>query len=125
MRFLRCTQWLGVTAAIVVTVSVQGCATLPDRGRYLAQRSCEFIVYNQTPHALEIRIRAGAWSTTPIGALNPGELLTHSVACAERTVWIGGIAIPSQVGAAVQFGVVESRAEFVEGDRAEIALRWP
>lgn len=110
---------------MVVAVLVPGCATLPDADRNLVERSCEFVVRNQTPHALEIRMRVGGSSTIAMGALNPGELLTHSAACAERGVWIGGVAIPSQVGAPVSFGVVQRWAELVEGDRVEIALHWP
>jgi hypothetical protein len=64
-------------------------------------------------------------STTPIGALNPGELLTHSVPCAQRLVWISGIPIPQQVGAPVSFGFVQGQEALVEGERVAIALQWP
>jgi hypothetical protein len=100
------------------------CATLPTRERHLVQR-CEFIVYDHTPYALEIRMRVRAFPTTPIGALNPGELLTHSVPCAAQAVWIGGIPMPPQLGAPVGFGVLGTAADLVEGERVEIPLYWP
>jgi hypothetical protein len=74
---------------------------------------------------LEIRLRLRSLSTAKIGALNPGELLTHSVPCAEQRVWVAGIEIPWQVGARPRFGAVYGEANLVEGERAQIALHWP
>jgi hypothetical protein len=102
-----------------------GCATAPHRGRERETVRCDFVVYNRTPHALEIRMRARRLSTTEIGTLNPGELLTYSVPCAMQRVWIGGIPIPSQVGAPVSFRFVQGEATLIEGERVEIALQWP
>jgi hypothetical protein len=102
-----------------------GCAAAPHQAREGETVRCDFIVYNRTPHALEIRMRARTLSTTAIGALNPGELLTYSVPCALRRVWIGGIPIPSQVGAPVAFRLVQGQATLIEGERVEIALQWP
>jgi hypothetical protein len=89
------------------------------------QSSCEFIVYNRTPLALEIRLRVSAGSTAPIGMLNPGELLTHSVPCAERSVWIAGVEIPPWIGAPARFGVLQGSADLVAGERVQIDLHWP
>jgi len=83
------------------------------------------VVYNQTPHALEIRMSVRRLTTMPIGTLNPGELLNYSLPCARAGVWISGIPIPSQVGARVSFRSVEGGAELVEGERVAIALHWP
>ena len=91
----------------------------------LPQRTCAIVVYNQTPHALEVRMSVRRHTTMPIGALNPGELLNYSLPCARGGVWISGIPIPSQVGAPVSFRLVEGGAELVEGERVEIALHWP
>ncbi len=66
-----------------------------------------------------------ALSGTPIGALNPGELLIHSVPCSQRQVRIEGIEIPWQAGAPARFGVVQGMAELVEWERVHIALYWP
>ena len=111
-------------------VSVAGavlssCATGPHFRGGAPQRSCAIVVYNQTPHALEIRVSVRRLSMMPIGALNPGELLNYSLPCARGVVWISGIPIPSQVGARVSFRLVEGGAELVEGERVEIALHWP
>ena len=111
-------------------VSVAGavltsCATGHHSEAALPQRSCAIVVYNQTPHALEVRVRVRRLTTMPIGALNPGELLNYSLPCARGSVWISGIPIPSQVGAPVSFRVVEGGAQLVEGERVEIVLHWP
>jgi hypothetical protein len=64
-------------------------------------------------------------TATFVGALNPGELLTESMSCAERRVWVRGIAIPSQVGAPAGVGFVQGWADLVRGERAIVALHWP
>src|SRR4029077_15607578 len=91
--------------AFVAAAMASSCA--PQRQELVTPASCEFAVYNLTPHALEIRMRVRRLSTTPIGALNPGELLTYTVPCDGRRVWIVGIPIPSQVGARVSFSSVQ------------------
>jgi len=70
-------------------------------------------------------MRARRWSTTLIGALNPGELLNYSLPCAVERVWIAGIPIPSQVGAPVTFRLVQAQATLIEGERVAVALQWP
>lgn len=125
MQAGRCTRWPRVHPAIVVAVVVPSCATIPTGGPHLVQPSCEFIVHNRTPLALEIRLQVRALSTAPIGVLNPGELLTHSVPCAQRRVWVAGIELPWQVGARARFGVVHGAADLVERERIQIALHWP
>lgn len=64
-------------------------------------------------------------STVPIGALNPGEMLTHSVSCGLRHVWISGLPLPAQVGAPVSFAFVQADATLLAGERVDIALQWP
>ena len=110
-----------VAAALVVA----GCARPPARPAGLREATCQFAVFNRTPHALEIRLGLRRGSPAPIGAINPGESLTHAVACAEDRVWVGGVPIPSQVGAPVRFGLVQHSAELVEGSRVEISLHCP
>ena len=102
-----------------------GCAAARHQGREREGVQCEFVVYNRTPHALEIRMRARRLSTIEIGTLNAGELLTHSVPCAVQRVWIGGVPIPSQVGAPVSFRFVQGEVILIEGERVEIPLQWP
>ncbi|HXV85226.1 MAG TPA: hypothetical protein VD793_00930 [Gemmatimonadales bacterium] len=80
---------------------------------------------NQTPLALEVRLQVRELSTVSIGALNPGELLTHSLPCEPERVWIAGVEIPWQVGARPRFGVLYAFADLVEGERAQVALHWP
>jgi hypothetical protein len=115
----------GVIPAIAVAVVVASCATGRYREPQRLRKDCEFIVYNRTPLALDIRLRVRALSTATIGALNPGELLTHAVPCAERRVWIEGREIPWQVGAWLRFGALHGSADLVEGERVSIALHWP
>ena len=112
-------------AVLGLAAVVSGCATVQHRDREFGEPSCAFVVHNRTPHALEIRMGVRRLSTTPIGALNPGELLTHSVPCGQRLVWIRGIPIPQQIGAPVSFGFVQGQEALVEGERVEIALQWP
>ena len=122
---MRRATWRRRPPAITVALMVIGCATAPAPEPRAVPESCQFVVYNQTPLALEIRLQVRAFATTPIGALNPGELLTHAVSCAQQRVWIAGIEIPWQVGAPLRFGVLYGSAELVEGDRVQIALHWP
>jgi hypothetical protein len=111
----------GCACAIVAC----GCAAASHAEHEREAVTCEFVVVNQTPHALEIRMEARALTLTPIGAVNPGELMTHAVPCALRQVWIAGIPIPSQVGGPVRFRLVQGHATLIQGERVEIALHWP
>jgi len=125
MRSMTCTWWSRVNPAIVAAVMVTSCAPVQDPEPLPVQKSCEFVVTNGTPLALEIRIQVHASSTMPIGALNPGELLTHSVPCVQKQIWIAGFEIPWQVGAPLRFGILQSMADLVEGERVQITLVWP
>src|SRR5260370_30772342 len=55
------------SARYALVLSACGCAAAPHQGREREAVRCEFIVYNRTPHALQIRIRAGTLPTTAIG----------------------------------------------------------
>jgi len=112
-----------IAAAFVAAAVAASCA--PRRQELVTPASCKFAVYNLTPHALEIRMRVRRLSTTPIGTLNPGEVLTYAVPCDRRRVWIVGIPIPSQVGARVSFSSVQGHVDLIEGQRVQIALQWP
>ena len=112
-----------IAAAFVAAAVAASCAA--PRQELVTPASCEFAVYNLTPHALEIRMRVRRLSTTPIGALNPGEVLTDAVPCDRGTVWIVGIPIPSQVGARVSFSSVQGHVDLIEGQRVQVALQWP
>lgn len=126
MRSMSRPTWPRVNPAIVAAVvMVPSCAPRRDPEPLSVQKSCEFVVTNRTPLALEIRIQVHATSTTPIGALNPGELLTHSVPCAQKQIWIAGIEIPWQIGARPRFGVLLGSADLVEGERGQVTLGWP
>ena len=115
--------WSDIAAATVAAALASSCAG--QRQELVTPASCEFTVYNLTPHALEIRMRVRRLSTTPIGALNPGEMLTSAVPCDQRRVWIVGIPIPSQVGARVSFSSVQEHVDLVAGERVQVALQWP
>jgi hypothetical protein len=101
------------------------CAAAPQHQSARDTVQCEFQVYNRTPHALEIRMGVRAFSTAPIGALNPSEMLSRVVPCASRHVWIVGIPIPAQVGAPVAFRLVQGEGDLIAGERVEIDLHWP
>ncbi len=120
-------EWLTVrrlgpllTASILLT----SCAGR-QRPSALAPGNCAVVVYDLTPHALEIRLGVGAFASTPVGMLNPGEVLNYSVPCAHGGIWVTGIPIPSQVGARVSFRSVDAWAALVPGARADVALQWP
>lgn len=117
--------WQRVHTTVLAAVAASSCATGPHPESSLIQRECRVVVQNRTPLAVEVRLRVRALSTAPIGALNPGELLTHSVPCAEQRVLVVGIEIPWQVGAGRRFGAVYGEAELIEGERAQIVLYWP
>ena len=117
-------MWRVITAIALVVVGAN-CAAVRLHEDQFTDPNCDFTVYNRTPHALEIRMGVRRFSTTPIGALNPGELLTHSLPCALGYVWIRGVPIPSQVGASVSFLFVQGQEALVPGNRVEVALNWP
>lgn len=125
MPFPRRTRSLGIATASAVIAVVSSCVAPRQRSRHADAPGCEFIVYNRTPHALEVRLGVRRLSSSPIGALNPGELLTHSVPCALRRVWIRGIPIPPQVGVPATFRFVEAQGSLAEKERVQIALQWP
>jgi hypothetical protein len=107
-----------------LAVAAAGCATPHYRERHLGGERCDFVVHNQTWQPLEVHVVRGL-SMKAVGALNPGERLTESISCAERRVWVRGIAIPAQVGAPMDFGSVQSWADLRRGDRTIVALHWP
>ena len=123
-RYLGEAFWSRIARAGVLAL-ITSCAGGTHPPVALSPQSCEFIVYNRTPYALEVRLRTRRLSTTLIGALNPGELLSYAVPCALGRVWVAGIPIPSQVGARVSFSVVQEQTTLVAGQRAEVALQWP
>jgi hypothetical protein len=110
---------------VLVGLVCSACAAGPHAESVLPAPGCTIVVFDRTPHALQIRLGIGAFTSGPIGALNPGELLTYSVPCAQGSVWITGIPIPSQVGAPVSFSSVGGWTALVPGGRAQIALEWP
>jgi hypothetical protein len=125
MRIPCCSRSPVPVAVIVALATVPaGCATLQQHGAR-DRSDCEFVVYNRTPHPVEVRLGIGLSSSSPIGALNPGELLPYSVACSERRVWVLGVAIPPQVGGPVFFDYVQGWGDVFEGERVDIALYWP
>lgn len=75
MPFPRRTRSLGIATASAVIAVVSSCVAPRQRSRHADAPGCEFIVYNRTPHALEVRLGVRRLSSSPIGALNPGELL--------------------------------------------------
>ena len=109
---------------LTASILLMSCAG-HQRPSALAPGDCAVVVYDLTPHALEIRLGAGAFASTPVGMLNPGEVLNYSVPCAHGGVWVTGIPIPSQVGARVSFRSVDAWAALVPGARADVALQWP
>ena len=107
-----------------MTAALSRCAS-GRRSEIVAPAACMLVVSNQTPHAIEVRLAAGPFTSVPIGALNPAELLNYSVPCAPGTIWVSGVAIPPQVGAAVTFHAVGTSAVLVPGTRTQVALHWP
>lgn len=123
-----------IIALAILTVSCVRPGRERSRGRVL----CEFIVDNQTPLALEIRLvrnpsrtspigppEPGESLTPPIGSINPGESLTHAEPCADRQVLVRGIVIPISVGATMRFRFVQNGVELVEGERPRVTLTYP
>jgi hypothetical protein len=109
-------------SAAILTLALAGasCATLPFGERDWIGGRCDFVVFNRTGSALDVRLLRER-STRVLGALNPGELLTDRVSCAEQYVWISGTPIPMQVGAPVGRSVY-GWAELVRGERAIVSL---
>jgi len=114
-----------VNKLVLVGLVCSACAAGPHPQSELSAPSCTVVVFDRTPHSLEIRLGVGAFTSSPIGAVNPGELLTYSAPCAHGSIWVTGIPIPSQVGAPVSFRSVGGWTALVPGGRAQIALEWP
>jgi hypothetical protein len=110
---------------VAIAIGLLGCAPLQRRESAVIQSVCAFTVANQTPYAMAVRMAVSRYSTMEIGALNPGELLHHQAACAQRTVFIQASAIPSQVGAPTPHGYLRRWADLSEGENVMIALSWP
>ena len=110
-------------AIVTGCIALAACAT--GKSRTIDETACAIVVSNQTPHSLEIRVGDHRIGSTPIGSINPGELLNYAVPCSRGGIWVSGIPIPSQVGAPVSFRMVQSWAELVQGERVEVALHWP
>jgi hypothetical protein len=109
--------------AIIALVAL-GCAGRMRPDTNPLSNRCELSIYNRTVHALDIRV--GHWLTNhSFGAVNTGESLTHSVSCADRTVWIAGFAIPEFVGAPLRFHAVQEWVDVTPGQRANLSLHWP
>lgn len=125
MRSVLSTTRLRTCALTTLTVVAASCAGMRHSTRSTGSEACNVAVHNRTPQPLEIRLRVRAQATAPLGSLNPGELMTHSVPCAERRVWVAGIELPRQAGARPRFGVVYGEAELVRGERVQVALHWP
>ena len=108
---------------ISVLVSAAACAW---HRRALETRpgECAFVVYNRTPHSLELRL-ARDLSTATIGAINQGELLNHSVPCIQGRVWVYGVPIPEFIGAPVKFSYVVGELDLESGARPSMELIWP
>jgi hypothetical protein len=111
-----------VNKLVLVGLVCSACAAGPHTHNELSAPSCTIVVFDRTPHSLEIRLGVGAFTSSPIGAVNPGELLTYSVPCAHESIWVTGIPIPQQVGARVRFRSVSGWTALVPGGRAHITL---
>lgn len=111
-----------VAVLLGLTSPAPACVGRPVTQARIPEPTCEFVVFNRTAAALEIRMFFSQMSTVPLGALNPGELLHHSVPCSAGTVVIRGVGI-AQVG--VHTGHVQAGARLVQGARVQVALHAP
>jgi len=114
--------WRRTGTAILLLVS---CAPVTRRAEHPAAVDCTVVVFNRTPHILEVRVGIRPATTLAVGTLNPGELLHHEAPCAQGALWVGGIPVPDQAGAPVWFRAVEGWTGLEEGVRSEVALHWP
>lgn len=102
-----------------------GCAAAAHQAADPRGSRCEFVVHNQTPASIDVRLAVSTFSTVSIGALNAGEVMTHAVPCAQGQVLVLGVEIPWQVGAPRRFGAVYAEAVLVEGERVRVPLQFP
>jgi hypothetical protein len=80
--------------AITALLLLSACAIA--RGRASPQ-TCEFVVFNRTSHALDVRAMRDTLGRSPsltLGTLDPGERLSDRVPCDQGAVWIRGYAVP-------------------------------
>jgi hypothetical protein len=133
---LSASQRAALAVANVATVAILASASCTAlRGPEPRAGECRFAVFNRTSAALDVRVVSGTeatrfldggpWDATAsasIGGLNPGEVLTHAVACAEERVLVRGVPI---VATGLVAGAVYAMAELVEGRRVSMALSWP
>lgn len=112
-------------AAVLLAGVLCGCAIA--RGR--ADRgSCEFVVFNRTSYALDVRRMRdtlGSTTTLTLGTLDPGERLSDSAPCEQGAVWIRGYAVPAATWLRTEFPFVDGWSDLTPGVRASISLHWP
>jgi hypothetical protein len=115
--------------ASVALLSLASCARL-RRDTLKDPSDCEFVVRNQTAWGMHVRLvkqEPGSLltSSSEIGMINGGELLTHRVPCSQEFVWVRGVPIPSQVGWPLPFPFADAIADLIPGQRVSVALHWP
>ena len=112
--------------ALVLAAVVSGCAI--TRSARSDRSLCEFVVYNRTSHALDIRAMRdtlGRAPTLTLGTLDPGERLSDRVPCEQGAVWIRGYALPPATWLPAKFPFIEAWSELAPGEKPSISLHWP
>jgi hypothetical protein len=112
--------------ALVLMAVGTGCAIVrPGR---MDRESCEFVVYNRTSYALDIRAMrdtTGRAPTLTLGTLDPGERLSDRVPCDQGAVWIRGYSLPPATWLPARFPYIEAWSELTPGEKPSISLHWP
>lgn len=109
----------GVSSVCIATALLTACGGTRPSPRGV---QCDLAVVNRTAAALDIRVATGWGPPALIGGLNPGELLTHSVPCAHRRVWVVGVPITAT---GVTARAVAEGADLEAGRRVVVTLHWP
>jgi hypothetical protein len=111
-------------ATVLLAGFLGGCAARgrSDRG------SCEFVVFNRTSYALDVRAMRDTLGRSPtltLGTLDPGERLSDKAPCEQGAVWIRGYAVPAATWLRTEFSFVDGWSDLTPGERVSISLHWP
>ena len=111
--------------AVVLAGFLTGCAIargVSDRG------SCEFVVYNRTSYALDVRAMrdtTGRSVAASVGTINPGEAITDRAPCALGAVWLRGYTLPVAIGMPARYPYVDGWVDLLPGTKATVWLSYP
>ena len=89
---------------------------------------CEFVVYNRTSYALDVRTMrdtTGRTVAASIGTINPTERISDTAPCSVGAVWVRGYTLPVSIGMPATFPFVDGWIDLEPGVKSSVSLHWP